>query len=73
MPVTAKMVSVFEELLRFVSVGAGGKREESTWKGHNGTLWNDANFQHIDRILNYKGMCICQNSLNIYLIFVQFY
>ena len=37
------------------------KREELTWKGHEGTFWEDGNVEYIDRGLGYKGVCICQN------------
>lgn len=37
------------------------KREELTWKGHEGTFWEDGNVEYVDRGLGYKGVYICQN------------
>ena len=53
--------------------GLGGgmrKREELTWKGHEGTFWEDGNVEYIDRGLGYKGVCICQNLWTVHLRFV---
>lgn len=46
------------------------KREELTWKRHEGTFWEDGNVEYIDRGLGYKGVCICQNLWNVHLRFV---
>ena len=37
-----------------------------TGKGRQGTFWYKGNVPYLDGVLRYTGVCICQNSANIY-------
>lgn len=53
-------------------VSSAGQGRRLTKKGYQGTFWDGAVIQYLDRHLDYTDVYACQNSHNVYIKFVHF-